>query len=265
MTAITAIRDPDRRARLPTFALAVLAFAGASHLTAHASESPMPRILVIATSHTQLGNTGKPTGAYAPEIAHPHQVFTAAGYQLDLATPKGGATPVDGRENPDPATQRFLLDPANTAWLANARSVAAVKSADYIAVFVAGGHGTMWDLPDDRDVQRVIAEIDARGGVVGAVCHGPAALVNVLRADHQPLVAGKRVAAFTDDEERAVGNAEVVPFLLASTLVARGAIHVPAPNWAENVVVDGTLVTGQNPASAKGVAERMVEVLSARR
>lgn len=131
----------------------------------------------------------------------------------------------------------------------------------YDAVFYAGGHGTMWDFPRDPDVARVGREVYERGGVVAAVCHGPAALVNLTLSDGTYLVAGKRVAGFTNDEEKAAGVADVVPFLLADALVGRGARHEPGPDWQAQVVVDGRLATGQNPASATPLAEEVVKLL----
>jgi len=125
-----------------------------------------------------------------------------------------------------------------------------VEPARYSAIFFAGGHGTMWDFPDSAAAQMAIREIDAAGGIVSAVCHGPAALVNARRADGSLLVAGKRLAAFTDGEEEEVQATHIVPFLLASTLIQRGALHQNTPNWSDNVMVDGRLVTGQNPQSA---------------
>ena len=132
----------------------------------------------------------------------------------------------------------------------------------YRAIFFAGGHGTMWDFPRDPDLARLARSIYEAGGVVAAVCHGPAALVNLTLSDGSRLVAGKQVAAFTNDEEKAVGLAEVVPFSLADQLVKAGAEHLPAPNFTAQVVADGRLVTGQNPASARGVAERVVALLA---
>ncbi|HEU4537166.1 MAG TPA: type 1 glutamine amidotransferase domain-containing protein, partial [Polyangiaceae bacterium] len=137
-----------------------------------------------------------------------------------------------------------------------------VDPAAYDAVFYAGGHGTMWDFPDDAALARIAAAVYERGGVVAAVCHGPAGLVNVKLSSGEWLVAGREVAAFTNDEERAVGLAEVVPFLLADRLVERGARHRPAPNFQANVVVSGRLVTGQNPASARGVGDAIVALLA---
>lgn len=134
----------------------------------------------------------------------------------------------------------------------------------YSAVFFAGGHGTMWDFADSEAVQKTIRDIWEAGGIVSAVCHGPAALVNAKLSDGNYLVAGKKLAAFTDEEEAEVKYTQVVPYLLATTLKQRGALHQPAPNWSENVVTDGRLVTGQNPASAHGVGEAVVALLQAK-
>lgn len=220
------------------------------------------RVLVVMTSHDALGTTGKKTGAFAAEVAHPVDVFVRHGYTVDFASIRGGVVPLDGVETDDASVKAFLADATLQARLHTSRAVAEVVAAapHYDAVFLAGGHGTMWDFADDAALQALVARTYEQGGVVGAVCHGPSGLVNVKLANGAYLVAGKRVAAFTNDEERAVGLSEVVPFLLADALTAKGALHQPAALWQAQVVVDGRLVTGQNPASAAGVAEAMVEV-----
>lgn len=224
----------------------------------------MNKILLAVTSHDHIAATGKPTGAYLPEVAHPYAVFTRAGFTVDFVSPRGGRPPLDGLEQPDAVSQAFLADPAAQAAMARTVRSADVDPSGYAAIFYAGGHGTVWDFPTDLALARAGAAIHDAGGVVAAVCHGPAALVNLRLADGSYLVAGKEVAAFTNDEERAAGMAEVVPFLLADALVERGATHRPAANWQANVVTDGRLVTGQNPASATGVAEAVVAALAAR-
>jgi putative intracellular protease/amidase len=221
----------------------------------------MKKILFVLTSHDRKGDTGQPTGFYLPEAAHPWAVLDAAGYAVDFISPQGGAAPMDGTAQPDPVCRRFLGTPAVMEKVRNTLRPGQVKAVDYAGIFYVGGHGTMWDFPDDTALAALGAAIYEAGGVVAAVCHGPAGLVNIKLADGRYLVDGKRLAAFTDDEERAVALDGVVPFLLASTLQQRGAIHVPAANWQENVVVDGRLVTGQNPASAAGVGREMVRGL----
>jgi putative intracellular protease/amidase len=218
----------------------------------------MTRVLIALTSHGELGDTGRSTGFYVSEAAHPWAVFTDAGYQVDLVSVAGGRPPVDGQDDTDPDQRAFLA----AATLGTTHQPAELDAADYDAVFFAGGHGTMWDFPDATGLAQLAAGIYEGGGVVAAVCHGPSALVNLRLSDGSYLVDGKRVAAFTNQEEAAVGLTEVVPFLLADALTAHGAIHVPAPDFTEQVVVDGRLVTGQNPASARGCAEQVVKLLA---
>jgi len=217
------------------------------------------RILIATTSHATKGSTGQPTGAYLPEVAHPYDVFVRAGYQVELASVAGGRIPLDGVDDADAASREFLTRHASE--LERSTAADAVDAGRYDAIFFAGGHGAMWDLPDNPPFARVASSIYERGGVVAAVCHGPAALVNIRLTNGQPLVAGKRVSAFTNEEERAVKLDQVVPFLLADKLTERGAQHDPAPMWQSKVVVSERLVTGQNPASAAGVAQAVVDVL----
>jgi putative intracellular protease/amidase len=218
-------------------------------------------ILVVLTSHGTLGNTGKPTGYYLPELSHALAEFSKAGLAVDFASPQGGKPPMDGVDPNDPKNAAVLDDAGLMHRLATTKKVADVDIAAYAAVYVPGGHGTVWDLPGDVDVQRVIAGVWQQGGVVGAVCHGPAALVNVKLDDGRYLVDGQRVSAFTDEEEQAAGLDGIVPFLLASTLKARGAKHEQVGLWQPFAVVGDRLVTGQNPASTQKVAAGMVGLL----
>jgi putative intracellular protease/amidase len=224
----------------------------------------MTRALIVLSSHAELGSTGRPTGFYLPEAAHPHRLFTAAGWDVDFVSPQGGRPPMDGVDLSDPVQRAFLDDPRVAAALADTPTPDQIDPADHDVVFYAGGHGTMWDFPDNPVLAGIAARLYEAGGVVGAVCHGPAGLVDVRLSDGSHLVAGKQVASFTDDEERAVGLDEVVPFLLQTRLTQRGARHSGAPNFQPHVVVDDRLVTGQNPASAVGVAERIVALVTAR-
>lgn len=212
-----------------------------------------PRALLVLTSHDDLGGLRK-TGYYVGEAAEPWKVLTDAGYTVDLASVSGGVPPEDGRNEDDPTQRAFLNDPSIAAQLQNTESLAEVDPDGYDIVFFVGGHGTMWDFPDAPDVTRIGRAVYENGGVIAAVCHGPAALVNLTLSNGEPLITGKRVASFTNREESAVGLTDVVPFLLADALTAQGATHVPGPDFTENVVSDGRLVTGQNPQSAAGVA-----------
>lgn len=219
------------------------------------------KILFALTSHDRKGSTGQPTGFYLSEAAHPWAVLHAAGFEIDFVSPKGGKPPMDGAGVDDPVNRSFLANSDVARKIAHTPTPSQIKANDYAAILYVGGHGTMWDFPNDQTLAQLAASIYEAGGVVGAVCHGPAGLVNLKLRNGQYLVKGKRVAAFTDEEERAVKLDGVVPFLLAATLQERGAIHVPATNWQTNVIVDGRLVTGQNPASAEGVGREMARVL----
>lgn len=218
-------------------------------------------VLVVLTSHSQMGDTGKPTGFFLGELTHPLEVFEKAGVPVELASIQGGEPPVDGLDLEDKINARYWNDPEFRAKLSATKKLSDLNPADYSAVFFSGGHGTMWDFPDDAAVQKFAREIYEAGAPVGAVCHGPAALVNVKLSDGTFLVAGKEVSAFTNSEEEKVGLTKVVPFLLATKLEERGAKHLGAPDFQKQVVASGNLVTGQNPASAAGVAEKMVELL----
>jgi putative intracellular protease/amidase len=244
-----------------TTALALFAIAAChppreSNSVANKEPSMKKRILIATTSHNQKGNTGKPTGAYLPEIAHPYEVFAEAGYAVEFASVKGGAIPLDGVEGADAASTDFLR--AHEQELNTSLAADHVDAKRYDAIFFAGGHGTMWDFPDSAAFASAAAAIYERGGTVSAVCHGPAALLNIKLSSGQYLVAGKKVSAFTNEEERAAGLDKVVPFLLADKLTERGATHESAPLWQKKVVTSERLVTGQNPASAAGVAEAVV-------
>lgn len=221
-------------------------------------------VLIVLTSHGQMGETGKPTGFFLGELTHPLEVFEKAGVPVEFASIQGGEPPVDGLDLDDPTNARYWNNPVFRAKLAGTKKLSEADPGDYAAVFFAGGHGTMWDFPDDAAVQNTAREIYEAGAPVGAVCHGPAALVNVKLSDGSYLVDGKEVSAFTNDEEEKVGLTDVVPFLLATKLEERGAKHRAAPNFEKQVVASGRLVTGQNPASAAGVAQKMVELLESK-
>jgi uncharacterized protein (TIGR02246 family) len=220
-------------------------------------------ILIALTSHEKLGATGRSTGYYLSEVAHPWRVFTDAGYAVDLVSVQGGEPPRDpGVDLDDPVQREFLDDLRMSAQLSDTPSPERVDPDRYDAILFAGGHGTMWDFPDSAGLARLARHIYERGGVVAAVCHGPAALVNLTTSDGNYLVDGRRVAAFTDEEESAAGLEGIVPFSLEATLIERGAQHERAPKFTAQVVRDGRLVTGQNPASATGVAEQTLAALA---
>ena len=226
--------------------------------------SDIKPVLFVVTSHAVKGATGIPTGYNLAEVTHPLEKLQAAGIRVEFASPQGGAAPLDGLEDmKDPVIARYWADADFRHAIANTLRLDDVDPSRYSAIFFAGGHGTMWDFPDSTAAQKAIREIDAAGGIVSAVCHGPAALVNARRADGSFLVAAKRVAAFSNGEEEEVQSTDVVRFLLASTLVERGAHHQSAANWANNVVADDRLITGQNPQSAASLGEALRDALLA--
>jgi putative intracellular protease/amidase/quinol monooxygenase YgiN len=242
------------------FAELVAMLDGAPTFTVWEQADTTRRVLMVLTSHDQLGDTGNETGWYLPEAAHPWAEFCVAGFAVDFVSPKGGYGNVIGVDLTDERQAAFLH--AYGPQGPDSMTPDQIDPTRYDAVFYVGGHGTMWDLPDAMGIAKIAASVYDDGGVVAAVCHGPAGLINITTADGQPLVAGKRFAAFTDSEERAVGLDGVIPFFLSKQLTARGGTHVPAPDFAEQVIVDGRLVTGQNPASATGVAAGVVGALA---
>ena len=222
------------------------------------------KVLFVITNHEELGDTGKKTGYFLREVSYPYKAITEAGYNIDFVSPKGGPTPMDPGSNDmdDEVNKAFTDDASIMNRLQNTMSPSEINPDNYDTIMYAGGHGTMWDFPDSEVLATIAVNIYEHGGVLGAICHGPAGLVNMKLKDGTYLVAGKRVASFTDEEERAIELENVVPFLLASKLEERGAIHTKAKNFKPHVEVDGRLVTAQNPPSAKSMGEVMVKVLS---
>jgi putative intracellular protease/amidase len=221
------------------------------------------RVLMIVTSHAKLGATNTKTGFWLEELAAPYLEFSKEGAEIDIASPAGGKPAADPKSEGSeaPAVRAFLDDAKATAKLASTLRLSDVKTL-YDAYFVVGGHGVMWDLSEDPTLSALLGKAYDAGKVVAAVCHGPAALVNVRLADGRYLVAGKRVSAFTNQEEAAVGLDKIVPFALESTLKERGAKYEAAPMWTSFAIRDGRLVTGQNPASSVAVARATLEALA---
>src|SRR5664280_908163 len=223
------------------------------------------KILFVLTSHDQLGSTGKKTDFWLEEFAAPYYVLKDAGAAITLASPKGGQPPLDPKsdlpENLIELTKRFRTDNAAQAELANTKKLSDVSASDFNAVFYPGGHGPMWDMPDNATSIALIEAFVKADKPVGAVCHAPAALVNVRGKDGQYLVKGKRVTGFTNAEEKAVGLSAVVPFLIEDRLKERGDLYSKGADWTPNVEVDGKLVTGQNPASSGPAAKELLTLL----
>jgi putative intracellular protease/amidase len=225
-----------------------------------------PRVLIITTSHTQLGNSGKPTGVWAEELVAPYYQLLDAGASVSLASPLGGAVGFDpGSLKPagqnDALVERFLADPKAQAAAQTAQRVASVDASQFDAVFFPGGHGTMWDLPVDAGVTCAVEAAFAANKIIASVCHGAAGLVSAKRTDGMSIVKGRRINSFTDAEEAAVGLTAVVPFQLESRLRELGALFEGAANWQAFVLRDGQFITGQNPQSSKLVAQHLVAAL----
>lgn len=223
------------------------------------------KILMVLTSHDQLGDTGHKTGFWLEEFAAPYYVFKDAGAEIVLASPRGGQPPIDPKSS-DPAmqtdaTRRFEADAEARAALASTLSLDAVRAEDFDALFYPGGHGPLWDLAEDARSVALIERFQALGKPVGAVCHAPAVLRHAKGADGQPLVRGRQVTGFSNSEEEAVQLTDVVPFLVEDMLKANGGHYSKAADWQSHVAVDGLLVTGQNPASSDASAEALLKLL----
>ena len=223
-------------------------------------------ILMVLTSHDQLGDTGKKTGFWLEEFAAPYYVLKGAGADLTVVSPMGGQAPLDPKsDEPDAqteATVRFKADPQAQAVLAGTGKLADASAGDFDAVFYPGGHGPLWDLAEDKASIVLIEQMIAAGKPVAAVCHAPGVLRHVKDQAGKPLVEGKKVTGFTNTEEEAVGLTKVVPFLVEDMLKQHGGIYTKAADWESYVVTDGLLVTGQNPASSEAAAEALLKLLA---
>jgi putative intracellular protease/amidase len=224
------------------------------------------KILMVLTSHEELGNTGKKTGFWLEELAAPYYTFKDAGAEVVLASPKGGQPPLDPKSD-EPSfqtetTRRFKTDPDATNQLAATVRLDSVRQGDFDTVFYPGGHGPLWDLAEDRNSISLIESFVAAGKTVALVCHAPGVLRHVQTPEGRPLVEGKRVTGFTNSEEEGVGLTKVVPFLVEDELKAKGGIYSKGADWGSYVVSDGLLITGQNPASSAAAAARLLQQLA---
>jgi putative intracellular protease/amidase len=223
------------------------------------------KILMVLTSHDQLGDTGKKTGFWLEEFAAPYYVLKDAGAEITLASPKGGQPPLDPKsDEPDAqteATERFKADQTAQQLLASTTPLSQVDPDDFDAVFYPGGHGPLWDLAEDKNSIALIEAFAAKDRPIGAVCHAPGVLRHVKGKDGQPLVSGRKVTGFTNSEEEAVGLTQVVPFLVENMLQERGGHYEKGADWSVFVLTDGKLVTGQNPASSEEAAKALLKLL----
>ncbi len=219
------------------------------------------KILFVLTSHGTKGKTGEKTGYHLAEASHPWKVLSDAGYDIEFVSPQGGNPPVDAFDLSDPINKEFWEDSKTNKKVADSMKPSEVDASEYKAIYYVGGHGAMWDLPDNMELRKITGDIYENNGIVAAVCHGPAGLVNVKLSDGSYLLDGKNVNSFTDEEEKAAGMEDVVPFLLESKIKERGGIFEKSGIQEAHVVTDGRLITGQNPASATGVGKAIVEAL----
>ncbi|WP_026777803.1 type 1 glutamine amidotransferase domain-containing protein [Polaribacter sp. Hel_I_88] len=222
-------------------------------------------ILFVLTSHDQLGETGKKTGFWVEEFAAPYYTLLDKGAKITLATPKGGKAPIDPSSDTEDAstedTKRFDNDAHAQDLINNTHKLAEMNPTDFDAVFYPGGHGPLWDLANDAHSITLIETFNKLGKPVSFVCHAPAALKSVKGTNGESIVKGKNVTGFTNSEEKAVGLVDVVPFLVEDMLQENGGQYSKKEDWAEHAVKDGNLITGQNPASSKLVAEMLFESL----
>ena len=223
------------------------------------------KILMVLTSHDELGDTGKKTGFWLEEFAAPYYVFKDAGADITLASPKGGQPPLDPSSNTDDAqtdaTKRFEADDAAQKHLAKTEVLSTISAEGFDAIFYPGGHGPLWDLAEDSDSKKLLETFAASERPIGAVCHAPAVFKHPKGSDGKPLVSGKTVTGFTNTEEEGVGLTDVVPFLVEDMLKENGGDYQKGDDWASFVVTDGKLVTGQNPASSEEAAHKLLALL----
>ena len=223
-------------------------------------------ILFVLTSHDQLGDTGKKTGFWVEEFANPYYTLLDKGANITIATPKGGAAPIDpSSDSPDAATSdtdRFNKDAETKERIANTKVLATINADDFDAVFYPGGHGPLWDLANDKTSIALIEKFNSQQKPIAFVCHAPAALKGVKDTNGNPIVKGKKVTGFTNTEEAAVQLTDIVPFLVEDMLNENGGIYSKKEDWAAYVVKDGNLITGQNPASSELVARKLIEGLN---
>ena len=222
-------------------------------------------VLIILTSHDKLGETGKKTGFWLEEYAAPYYILLDAGAQITVASPAGGQPPLDPQSDlpntQTEATARFKIDGAAQRVLASTTKLAEIDANNYDAIFFPGGHGPLWDLANNADCRRLIETFIAEDRPIAAVCHAPAIFKHTKGANGKSSIAGRRVTSFTNTEEAAVGLTQIVPFLVEDMLKGNGGLYEKGPDWASYVVIDGSLITGQNPASSATAAKELLKLL----
>jgi putative intracellular protease/amidase len=225
----------------------------------------MKKVLVVLPSHDQLGNTGQKTGFWLEEFTDPYYKFIDSGYQVTIASPRGGKPPVDPKsiqkENQSESTQRFERDKSAQAKLENTLVLSQVSANDYDTLFLPGGHGPMWDLSSDENMKNIVEDFYSDKKIVSAVCHGPAGLLQARDRNGNSILKGKKITGFTNNEESAVGLTKAVPFSLENRMKELGGKFEKGQDFKPFVISDGQLITGQNPKSALPAAEKVIEIL----
>jgi putative intracellular protease/amidase len=225
----------------------------------------MKKVLVVLPSHDQLGNTGQKTGFWLEEFTDPYYKFIDSGYEVTLASPRGGKPPVDPKsiqkENQSESTKRFERDKSTQAKLENTLVLSQVSASDYDTLFLPGGHGPMWDLSSNENMKKIVEDFYSDKKIVSAVCHGPAGLLQATDRNGNSILKGKKITGFTNNEESAVGLTKTVPFLLENRMKELGGKFEKGQDFKPFIVSDGQLITGQNPKSALPAAEKVVEIL----
>lgn len=219
------------------------------------------KILFVVTSHGELGDSGRKTGYFLSEVTHPWSVLGDR-FKIDVVSPKGGRPPVDGFNLDDPINRKFWDNPEWQEIMSTTKTPDQINPDDYLAIFYAGGHGAMFDFPENKQLAEIASKIYEKGGIVAAVCHGPAGLINITLQDETNLIKGKKFDCFTNAEEDANGTAKYMPFLLQTALEEKGGLFDGAKPWSDHVVKDGRLITGQNPQSALDLGKQLLSSLS---
>lgn len=243
-----------------------------NHMSERNRHHPDNTVLIVVTSHDTLGETGEPTGFHYEELSTPYYRLTKAGYSVQIASPRGGKAPYDpssltGKESDRPeSVRRFLNDAEAQRKIQNTIPLASINAHDFVGIYLPGGHGTMWDLPDNAPLQQLIASFDRDNKIIAAICHGPAAFINVREANSDEyFVNGRTLNSFTDAEEREAKKEEIVPFLLEETLRNRGAEFTSGKPGEGFATRDGNLITGQNPKACDRLSDYMLNALDERR
>lgn len=223
------------------------------------------KVLFIATSHDKMGDTNDETGAWLEEIAVPYYVFKDAGAEVSLASPKGGRVPLDPKSRSiilaTFGTKRFLKDEEAMNFLSHSTVLKDIKAEDFDVIFLPGGHGPMWDLAGDKRLEQLLEAFNRENKPIGAVCHGVVGLLSMQNDQGESWIRGKQLTCFSNSEEESSGMAAIVPFLLETRLLALGGLYSKAENYISHVVEEGNIITGQNPASSKGVAQKIIALV----